>query len=153
MLFVELLEKKKKKKRKKTELLYFSGHLSPFWVVSSETFHAWCPKKSFTAALAAVEMEHELCVNNSVLLAKEVIVSPADTRCFFHCRTSTSCATEPLWSTWGALITMQRNHSWTTALWYNSSGVHQVFLLSHRSPSPSCTEIWGVGRAGYPVAG
>lgn len=61
-------------------------------------------------------------------------------------RTSTSCATEQLWSTWGALITMQRNHSWTTALWYNSSGVHQVFLLSHHSPAPSCTESWGVGR-------
>ncbi len=148
MLFVEPLGNRKKKKRVISQDTF---HI--FQWCFQETFHAWCPKKSFTAALAAVEMEHELCVNNSVLLAKEVIVSPADTRCFFHCRTSTSCATEPLWSTWGALITMQRNHSWTTALWYNSSGVHQVFLLSHRSPSPSCTEIWGVGRAGYPVAG
>lgn len=44
-------------------------------------------------------------------------------------RTSTSCATGPLWSTWGALTTMQHNHSHRAAS--RASGECQVSHPSH----------------------
>ncbi|KAG9333919.1 hypothetical protein JZ751_009382 [Albula glossodonta] len=58
--------------------------------------------------------------------------------------TSISCATGRRWSTWGALITMQRNHSWprpattpvrTTPTQLPDPGVEWLPAFSHTSPT------------------